>query len=113
MSLLNEYELEPRRRDSDAYSVEGLIAPPLSRTLSKHSVEHDLNSLTLAYQHSRTGQSLDDHRAPFRDPQAPAGTTQLPPVDGGRKAWQFLLAAFTVETLIWVSWRTSDMLDLL
>lgn len=48
------------------------------------------------------GESNGDHRPKEGDLESPINYIDaLPPVDGGRQAWSYLVAATILETLIW------------
>ena len=52
---------------------------------------------------SPTTLSRRSSMAPLRvdDPQEGVNVQELPPVDGGWRAWTFCLAAFLLETMVW------------
>lgn len=44
---------------------------------------------------------LPELRSALNDNQTRNVISALPPVDGGKDAWLFLVAAFMIETLVW------------
>ena len=69
------------------------------------------NALATADDGARFDQSAASGRSLFHmelEDTPEYAVQSLPPVDGGRAAWQYLLSAFIIETLLWVR-RTSQI----